>query len=67
MSKEDKIVIGQIGIGYWGPNLLRNFNSNKKCEIKNDLIANLKNKEMEIEYYSYAYNCLINMAQKRIY
>jgi predicted dehydrogenase len=34
MSKEDKIVIGQIGIGYWGPNLLRNFNSNKKCEIK---------------------------------
>ena len=36
---------------------------NKKCEIKNDLIANLKNKEMEIEYYSYAYNCLVNMAQ----
>lgn len=29
-----KIIIGQIGIGYWGPNLLRNFEMNKRCELK---------------------------------
>lgn len=28
------IKIGIIGMGYWGPNLLRNFNSNKKFKIK---------------------------------
>jgi predicted dehydrogenase len=26
--------IAQIGIGYWGPNLLRNLVANKKCEVK---------------------------------
>jgi len=36
---------------------------NKNCEIKNNLIKNLENSETEIEYYSYAYNCLINIAQ----
>lgn len=29
-----KIVVAQIGVGYWGPNLLRNLVSNKNCEIK---------------------------------
>ncbi len=28
------INIGQIGVGYWGPNLLRNLHSNKSCEVK---------------------------------
>ena len=28
------IKIGQIGVGYWGPNLLRNLYSNKKCKIE---------------------------------
>ena len=27
------INIGIIGLGYWGPNLLRNFNSNKSCNV----------------------------------
>jgi len=26
--------IAQIGVGYWGPNLLRNLVSNKRCEVK---------------------------------
>lgn len=26
--------IGQIGCGYWGPNLLRNFNENGRCVVK---------------------------------
>jgi predicted dehydrogenase len=28
------IKVGQIGCGYWGPNLLRNFSANSKCEVK---------------------------------
>ena len=30
----NKTVIAQIGVGYWGPNLLRNLAANKNCEIK---------------------------------
>ena len=31
----DKIInIAQIGLGYWGPNLLRNLLTNKSCEVK---------------------------------
>ena len=26
--------IGIVGIGYWGPNLLRNLNNNKKFKVK---------------------------------
>ncbi len=26
--------IGIIGLGYWGPNLLRNFINNKECQVK---------------------------------
>ena len=26
--------IAQVGIGYWGPNLLRNLVANKKCKVK---------------------------------
>ena len=26
--------IGIIGLGYWGPNLLRNFSNNKGCQVK---------------------------------
>ena len=33
MNKE-KINIAQIGVGYWGPNLLRNLVANKECEVK---------------------------------
>lgn len=32
--KNDKISIAQIGCGYWGPNLLRNFNSIPNCTVK---------------------------------
>lgn len=36
----DKIKIGVIGSGYWGPNLIRNFSSLSNCEVK--IIADLK-------------------------
>jgi len=29
-----KVNFGQIGVGYWGPNLLRNLVANADCEIK---------------------------------
>lgn len=28
------LTFGQIGVGYWGPNLLRNLVMNKKCRVK---------------------------------
>jgi predicted dehydrogenase len=28
------ITVAQIGCGYWGPNLLRNFSANPKCRVK---------------------------------
>jgi predicted dehydrogenase len=28
------IIVGQIGCGYWGPNLLRNFSANSNCYVK---------------------------------
>jgi len=33
MGKAD-IVIGQIGCGYWGPNVLRNFSTQQNCWVK---------------------------------
>jgi predicted dehydrogenase len=30
----DKTVIAQIGVGYWGPNLLRNFSALPNCRVK---------------------------------
>jgi len=32
---KDQLVIAQIGCGYWGPNLLRNFSASKNCRVKN--------------------------------
>jgi predicted dehydrogenase len=33
-EKERKIIIGQIGVGGWGPNLLRNFSALPDCVVK---------------------------------
>src|SRR5262245_43678805 len=30
----DSIVIAQLGVGYWGPNLLRNFSALPGCHVK---------------------------------
>ncbi|MCG8605833.1 Gfo/Idh/MocA family oxidoreductase [bacterium] len=30
----DQMIIAQIGVGYWGPNLLRNLIANDKCFVK---------------------------------
>ena len=31
---KNQTTIAQIGVGYWGPNLLRNIIANKKCSVK---------------------------------
>ena len=28
------IKVAQLGVGYWGPNLLRNLVNNPKCQVK---------------------------------
>ncbi len=32
--KDNKFVLAQLGCGYWGPNLLRNFSALKSCAVK---------------------------------
>ena len=39
------IKIAQIGVGYWGPNLLRNLVSNQHCTVKNVVELSTKRKE----------------------
>ena len=34
MKNSAKLKIAQIGVGYWGPNLLRNLFLNNNCEVK---------------------------------
>lgn len=33
-SSGEKITVGQIGCGYWGPNVLRNFSAQPNCWVK---------------------------------
>lgn len=33
-SINKRITVAQLGVGYWGPNLLRNFVSNSRCRVK---------------------------------
>ena len=46
MPTMDKINISQIGLGYWGPNLLRNVISNERC----NLISVVDKSEDRLEY-----------------
>lgn len=34
MHSQQRLSIGVIGAGYWGPNLIRTFSSHPRCEIK---------------------------------
>ena len=44
-SDTNTINIGQIGCGYWGPNLLRNFHANPNCRIKRLVDASKERRE----------------------
>lgn len=34
MAIEQKVIVAQLGCGYWGPNLLRNFSALPGCHVK---------------------------------
>jgi predicted dehydrogenase len=34
VASERVVVLGQVGLGYWGPNLLRNFTDLPGCQVK---------------------------------
>ena len=40
------IKLAQIGCGYWGPNLLRNFNSLKNCKVLKIVEPNKEGKNL---------------------
>ena len=42
IKMKKNIKIGIIGLGYWGPNLLRNFLLNKNCEVNYICDSNTK-------------------------
>ena len=39
------VKIAQIGVGYWGPNLLRNIVANKRCRVS--LVADLSSERRD--------------------
>ena len=51
----DKINLGMVGLGYWGPNLLRNFTQLNGCRVKTccdldeDALKRLKTQYPDIE------------------
>jgi predicted dehydrogenase len=45
MNENKKVNVAQIGVGYWGPNLLRNLISNKSCNVKT--VVDLSNERRE--------------------
>ncbi len=48
---ENLVKVGQIGIGYWGPNLLRNLQANSHCEVKT--VADISQERQDFVKKSY--------------
>lgn len=45
------ISVGQIGVGYWGPNLLRNLAANRRCRVKTVVdISNERREYVQLRY-----------------
>ena len=45
------VKVAQIGVGYWGPNLLRNLVSNKKCEVGSVIELSSERRQFVQELY----------------
>jgi predicted dehydrogenase len=64
----DKINLGMVGLGYWGPNLLRNFTQldgcrmKTCCDLEEDTLKRLKAQYTDIETTS-DYESLLNDAE----
>ena len=46
-----KATVGQIGVGYWGPNLLRNLVMNRRCDVKTVVEISKERREFVRERY----------------
>jgi predicted dehydrogenase len=63
----DRIKVGVVGCGYWGPNLARNFRANAGCELKlvcdrdQDRLTRMKSLYPEVEAHQ-EYEYLLNGA-----
>ena len=61
----DKIKVGVIGLGYWGPNLVRNFYQHPQaevigiCDLSSDNIVKVKGKYKDINFATTNYKELI--------
>jgi predicted dehydrogenase len=51
LSNEKRLVIGQIGCGYWGPNLLRVLNSSSDSTVKWVVDSSPERREFVVERY----------------
>ena len=60
-----KIKVGVIGLGYWGPNLVRNFYQHPEtevigiCDLSYDNIVKVKNKYRDINFVTTGYRELL--------
>jgi predicted dehydrogenase len=55
MTKSNKVIVAQIGVGYWGPNLLRNLVANKNCQVSVVADLSLERREYVKELYPAIY------------
>ncbi len=49
--KNKLINVAQIGCGYWGPNLLRNFVANKQCNVKTVIDISQERRDFVKRFY----------------
>jgi len=50
-ATQNQINVAQIGVGYWGPNLLRNLIANKNCTVKTVVDLDRERREFVKELY----------------
>ena len=50
-ATQNQINVAQIGVGYWGPNLLRNLIANKNCNVKTVVDLDRERREFIKELY----------------
>jgi predicted dehydrogenase len=54
MSRQPRLTLGQLGCGYWGPNLLRKFSRQPDCDVKWVAEPSAERRNYVSQYYSRA-------------
>tara|TARA_Y100000748_G_C15499528_1_gene489481 strand:+ start:2194 stop:3198 length:1005 start_codon:yes stop_codon:yes gene_type:complete len=52
LKRKDKIRVAQIGVGYWGPNILRNMIANENCDLT--IVVEISSERREYVKNSYS-------------